>query len=563
MNNENDQIRNYELYLKLLEESINSAEQQELNSLIADSPEVARQYNEFIIGYVRMQKKTRLGTSSLNVLESIIQQSLWEELAEDEKTAPAIEIELPEPERAVVKISKREKQPRQINKYSLYTAIISVAAVIFLLIYIKFVPPAASTVATIKDVVNAEWGQGDPADIGDRLWSNEGARWLKKGAVKIVFDYGAEVIVEGPVEFELESADKMIVNSGRLFATVQSGATGFTVQTPSSTVIDLGTEFGVEVGYDGSTDVHMFKGKASLIPGRIGEKQEGLGLLAGQARAVAKTGKVKPIELEDQAFVREFDSKKQFLWRGEPVNLADIVGGGDGFGTGGRDYGVSVNEDKVYEESLYIHEHPDFKASGFHPISSIDGIDGTFIPDSSRGPVTISSGGDIFKECPDTSGISGAPIINGARTKLTESLTITYPDGQLQLAGVESGTDENPSIFMHANSGITFDLEKIRSILPEGVQACRFTTLAGVPNNHAEVSCLDIWVLVDGQVQFSETKVRAEQTFNIDVPLTGMERFLTFVITDGTEGGRDSLGSRQGYDWCLFSQPYLELVSGK
>ncbi len=561
-----------ELLFLALEGEISKSQVEQLNALIKNDPERIQytiHYLQIFSGLKRSHMVADIGESyrALEGNSDYLMDSLFL-LAEDEKTAPTIKIEQPASEKVPMKMLKKEKTPRVINKFSLYSAIISTAAaLIFVLIYIKLDLKAASTVATITDGVNVQWEQGGRAtEIGGRLWDNEGPRWLKKGTIKVVFDYGAEVIIEGPAEFEMESPDKMMLNSGRLYATVPEGAAGFTVLTPYSTVIDLGTEFGIEVGFDGSTNVHMFKGKASLIPGQNGDKKEGMELLAGQAKEVTQTGKVRAIQLQKQAFVRRFDSISKFLWRGESVNLADIVGSGNGFGTGGQDYGVAAGGNMVYRQPLYVHGNHTYRATGFFPIGGVDGIDGTFIPDVGKGPVYISSREHVFRECPDTTGANGEPvIINGARTRPDRAVLArrgrTYRDGQLTLEGVECGTPENPSIFMHANAGITFDLKKIQKPLPQQVRTTRFTALAGVPDNNVEPSCLDIWVLVDGQVRFSEFMVRTDQTFNIDIPLTGTERFLTLIVTDGIDDKNKKGNGTHHYDWCLFSRPYLELVS--
>ena len=47
----------------------------------------------------------------------------------------------------------------------------------------------------------------------------------------------------------------------RLTANVTEPAKGFSVLTPRATVVDLGTESGVEVNNDGATDVVVFKGE--------------------------------------------------------------------------------------------------------------------------------------------------------------------------------------------------------------------------------------------------------------------------------------------------------------
>jgi hypothetical protein len=295
-----------ELIILHLQGDNSPQEFEQLKQFLNDDPNAVELYVEQMMQYSALKQP---GTVTLKdypeeSLPAVLDPELWQQLLEQEKTAPAIEIPKEKPKSEPVKMLKIETPPRHVNKFSLCTALVSAAAMAFAIIYVQIAPPPATTVATITDSIDAQWAQSKhPADIGSELWNNEGSRWLQKGTVKIEFDYGAKVIIEGPTEFELENAEEMTLHSGRLYAVVPGGATGFTVQTPYSTVIDLGTEFGVKVDFDGSTGVHMFKGKASLIPGQAGKKEEGIDLFAGQAKSINTHGQVSDIELHENDFL--------------------------------------------------------------------------------------------------------------------------------------------------------------------------------------------------------------------------------------------------------------------
>ena len=83
--------------------------------------------------------------------------------------------------------------------------------------------------------------------------------------MEITYDTGAKVILQGPVTYEVESAAGGYLSLGKLTARVEKKAEGgspipnpqslipnplFAVRTPTATVTDLGTEFGVEVQRD-------------------------------------------------------------------------------------------------------------------------------------------------------------------------------------------------------------------------------------------------------------------------------------------------------------------------
>ncbi len=120
-----------------------------------------------------------------------------------------------------------------------------------------------------------------------------GASLLESGTVEIEFDGGARVWVEGPAEFMPQSGRRMNLSRGCLVAYVPRQARGFTVGTPTAELVDLGTEFGVEVDTVGKTDVHVLQGMIevkSLKPGSAAEHQSQR-ITAGQAVRISADGR--------------------------------------------------------------------------------------------------------------------------------------------------------------------------------------------------------------------------------------------------------------------------------
>jgi hypothetical protein len=107
--------------------------------------------------------------------------------------------------------------------------------------------------------------------LGDRIA-------LKSGLLELTYDTGAKVILQGPVRYELESPAGGYLAVGKLTAKLEqrSEVRGrksesamqkseiahqtFAVRTPTATLTDLGTEFGVEVDKKGQTKSHVFRG---------------------------------------------------------------------------------------------------------------------------------------------------------------------------------------------------------------------------------------------------------------------------------------------------------------
>jgi len=126
------------------------------------------------------------------------------------------------------------------------------------------------------------------------------------------------------------------------------------------------------------------------------------------------------------------------------------------------------------------------------------------------------------------------------------------PHEMLTLDGQNYGTVTHPALLMHANLGITFDLDAIRSSLT-GSRIKRFTSVCGISNHVQRTKTPDaiVYVLVDGQVRFYE-KIKLPDNLmkNVRVELREDERFLTLVCMAGTKNYGD---------WTLFGVPALEL----
>ena len=116
--------------------------------------------------------------------------------------------------------------------------------------------------AVVIQLAGAEWEPGDgrrPSE-GDLLGA--GRLVLRSGRVTLGLLNGVTLTLEGPADLELLSIDRVHCRGGKLRTRVPRGAEGFTVSTPGSVVVDLGTEFGLNVAVDGKTHLMVFKGEA-------------------------------------------------------------------------------------------------------------------------------------------------------------------------------------------------------------------------------------------------------------------------------------------------------------
>jgi hypothetical protein len=111
------------------------------------------------------------------------------------------------------------------------------------------------------------------------------------------FDDGAKVIVEGPIEFLPLTSGHLQLRRGRLMATVPKEAIGFTVSTPTSQVVDLGTEFEVSVKQTGASEIVVQKGEIEVMPatarGKVPRKWRLVPNGLNQASFFERTGEVE------------------------------------------------------------------------------------------------------------------------------------------------------------------------------------------------------------------------------------------------------------------------------
>lgn len=95
--------------------------------------------------------------------------------------------------------------------------------------------------------------------FGDLLKEGQRIR-LASGVMELLLSTGAKLTVEGPVDLELNSLLKMDLEMGKVVAAVPRTARGYTIMTPTSELVDIGTQFGVSVDDSGDTELHVFDG---------------------------------------------------------------------------------------------------------------------------------------------------------------------------------------------------------------------------------------------------------------------------------------------------------------
>ncbi|TWT58079.1 FecR protein [Thalassoglobus neptunius] len=151
-------------------------------------------------------------------------------------------------------------------------------------------------VAGLSGVETEDWQIGETIPPRSMAW--------EAGLLQLEFYCGATVVVEGPADIEIVDESRVICRKGRLRAHVPKPARGFSVLAPSFELVDLGTEFGLDVSGDGLAEVHVFDGKVELYDAESNRNQTTLRELnAGDALAVDSNGTSASIAVRDADFV--------------------------------------------------------------------------------------------------------------------------------------------------------------------------------------------------------------------------------------------------------------------
>ncbi len=467
-------------------------------------------------------------------------------LARGESTVPEVELPKqfqPEPNDTIKETQSKQEIKKQSKLY--YYALAAAVVIVFSLII--FSPKPGYETATLVSTLDAQWENID-LERGYRFVVGENHVFrLNKGFAEILFDNNTFVTIEAPTEFIVKNDCRLEMKHGRIYANVPKAAIGFTVKTPNSTIVDLGTEFGVESYSNKVSELYVLKGKVALGSGSK-ESLSAVTLEEGSARKVTGVeGEIGELAYDSQKFVRRIDSRSNLVWRGESLKLTDYISGGDGFGNvkefGGIDYKTGSYITKVKQDGRA-------SDSEYHSVPFSRYIDGVFVPDKEGGNVKISSDGYRFL-CPKTSGIYTHETV--AYRGDIGNWHETIPDF------VQNGVEYNDNNIMvlHSNGGITFDLEAIRNSV-HGMKLGRFKAYGGITeakNNVEQIPCVDFWVLVDGEVRYQVKSLKVDTgTINIDIDLSGRDRFLTFIVTDGIES------LPENYEFPAVGNDFLHLV---
>jgi len=203
------------------------------------------------------------------------------------------------------------------------------------------------------------------------------------------------------------------------------------------------------------------------------------------------------------------------------LDLADAVGGGNGSlpGTGGNgDLGIVSG---VYTQ---------FPANVF--------VDGTFVPNNTTTPATISSTGLTFDFDPQTS--------HGPYGSWRNGLNVDNPSLQAGLPNFAGDPNNHSVLSAHANKGITFDLAAVRTAT--GRTPNLLTAYIG-DSRLKPGGSVSYFVVIDGVQKANRHLITNSEDF-IAIPIGATDRFLTLAMCDAS---LNDINSDHGY----FGDPFL------
>ena len=219
---------------------------------------------------------------------------------------------------------------------------------------------------------------------------------------------------------------------------------------------------------------------------------------------------------------------------GEPLDLADMIGGGDGRGTGVRGRGIHPRTGNFVTDKTGF--HPDILTNRLQkPAAPADSqnvlglVQAVFVPDGSK-PLPVTFKQEV-QGVPATSGnawdaVRNGPLNGQVSTKINE---INYAAAPHSILG------------LHANAGVTFDLERIRET--SGGRTFELRLVVGFGANPGAANTLaDFSIYAGTELVFQKLKLKKSDFAEVAILIPQKAKTLTFIATDGGDGiGSDLL----------------------
>jgi hypothetical protein len=119
-------------------------------------------------------------------------------------------------------------------------------------------------VAMMSSAIDVQWSSNTTSKADNASILIGEPLKIDSGTIELELSAGTKLVIEGPADWSVDGRNSVSLRSGKLLASVPEQAIGFTVETPTVTVVDLGTEFAIQVDTTGQTDVEVITGKVDI-----------------------------------------------------------------------------------------------------------------------------------------------------------------------------------------------------------------------------------------------------------------------------------------------------------
>lgn len=182
--------------------------------------------------------------------------------------------------------------------------------------------PSAMGFAVLSGQSDAVW---EDASIGNGALIPQGDLHLVSGLVHVELFSGVQMVIQGDAVFSIDSPMQVTMHKGRARAHVPEPAQGFRLKTMAGDVVDLGTEFAVDVDEHHSS-VEVVDGEVELRPREAGMRRlkDGQGVELSADGTVAKESAEKISMIGPDAFQVALARRQsdQFLaWKASTESL--------------------------------------------------------------------------------------------------------------------------------------------------------------------------------------------------------------------------------------------------
>lgn len=206
------------------------------------------------------------------------------------------------------------------------------------------------------------------------------------------------------------------------------------------------------------------------------------------------------------------------------ISMADIVGGGDGTGTGTPNTGVNPRTGTIVS-GITSTNNPG-TANIYNLVPSNPFIDGVFVPDG-------DVGGTVATQVTSTGLTANLPNTDGNSWEQGIGFNAACCGGTILVDGVSTNlfSGGNNGIGFHSNKGITFDLDAIRTA-NLGMDITQYTALVGSVS-----ASIGHQILLDGVIVAQDLDIQGtENATSFTLPINSSDRFLTLVGSNGVDG---------------------------